>query len=178
MRIASAGQYNTASLAAILALVFVTYVLWRNYRQRGKLVQGARIAPAVDAALARLFASKTRFVVLSVSRSVYLQFASESNGAVLAEANCPADNQAAQRALSTAGLSAVQVLRTIGVVSPVPMWAGSLASRATTLTPLARERSASASVADPGFGEQCLAEGARFELAVALPPHGFSRAAP
>ena len=108
MRIASAGQYNTASLAAILALVFVTYVLWRNYRQRGKLVQGARIAPAVDAALARLFASKTRFVVLSVSRSVYLQFASESNGAVLAEANCPADNQAAQRALSTAGLSAVQ----------------------------------------------------------------------
>ena len=108
MRIASAGQYNTASLAAILALVFVTYVLWRNYRQRGKLVQGAQIAPAVDAALARLFASKTRFVVLSVSRSVYLQFASESNGAVLAEANCPADNQAAQRALSTAGLSAVQ----------------------------------------------------------------------
>ena len=108
MRIASAGQYNTASLAAILALVFVTYLLWRNYRQRGKLVQGARIAPAVDAALARLFASKTRFVVLSVSRSVYLQFASESNGAVLAEANCPADNQAAQRALSTAGLSAVQ----------------------------------------------------------------------
>jgi len=108
VRIASAGQYNTASLAAILALVFVTYVLWRNYRQRGKLVQGARIAPAVDAALARLFASKTRFVVLSVSRSVYLQFASESNGAVLAEANCPADNQAAQRALSTAGLSAVQ----------------------------------------------------------------------
>jgi len=108
VRIASAGQYNTASLAAILALVFVTYLLWRNYRQRGKLVQGARIAPAVDAALARLFASKTRFVVLSVSRSVYLQFASESNGAVLAEANCPADNQAAQRALSTAGLSAVQ----------------------------------------------------------------------
>ena len=47
-------------------------------------------------------------MVLSASPSAYLQFATEANGAVLAEANCPADNQAAQRALSTAGLSAVQ----------------------------------------------------------------------
>jgi len=108
VRIASAGQYNTASLAAILALVFVTYVLWRNYRRRGQLVRGVEIAPAVEAALGRLLAGETRFVVLSASPSAYLQFATDATGAVLAEANCPADNQAAQRALSTAGLSAVQ----------------------------------------------------------------------
>ena len=108
MRIASAGQYTTANLAAILALVFITYLIWRNYRRRGQLVRGAEIAPAVEAALGRLLAGETRFVVLSASPSAYLQFATEANGAVLAEANCPADNQAAQRALSTAGLSAVQ----------------------------------------------------------------------
>lgn len=108
MRIVSAGQYTTANLAAILALVFITYLIWRNYRRRGQLVRGAEIAPAVEAALGRLLAGETRFVVLSVSPSAYLQFATDPNGAVLAEANCPADNQVAQRALSTAGLSAVQ----------------------------------------------------------------------
>ena len=178
MRIASAGQYNTASLAAILALVFVTYLLWRNYRQRGKLVQGARIAPAVDAALARLFASKTRFVVLSVSRSVYLQSLVSPTVRCLPRPTVPRITRPLKEPCRPRGSARSRVLRTIGVVSPVPMWAGSLASRATTLTPLARDRSVSASVADPGFGEQCLAEGARFELAVALPPHGFSRAAP
>ena len=108
MRIVSAGQYTTANLAAILALVFITYLIWRNYRRRGQLVRGAGIAPAVEAALGRLLAGETRFVVVSVSPSVYLQFANEPHGAVLAEANCPADNPAAERVLSTAGLSAVQ----------------------------------------------------------------------
>jgi len=108
VRIASAGQYTTANLAAILALVFITYLIWRNYRRRGQLVRGAGIAPAVEAALGRLLAGETRFVVVSVSPSVYLQFANEPHGAVLAEANCPADNPGAERVLSTAGLSAVQ----------------------------------------------------------------------
>ena len=108
MRIVSAGQYTTANLAAILALAFITYLIWRNYRRRGKLVRGAEIAPAVEAAFGRLLAGETRFVVLSVSPSAYLQFATDPNGAVLAEANCPADNPAAERVLSTAGLSAVQ----------------------------------------------------------------------
>ena len=108
MRIASAGHYNTANLAAILAVALIGYVLWRNYRRRGQLVRGAGIAPAVDAALGRLLAGETRFVVLTVSPSVYLQFANEPNGAVLVEANCPADSPAAERVLSTAGLRAVQ----------------------------------------------------------------------
>src|SRR2546425_11147471 len=103
-----AGQYTTANLAAILAVALIASVLWRNYGRRGQLVRGAGIAPAVDAALARLLAGETRFVVLSVTPSVYLQFANEPNGAVLAEANCPADNPAAERVLSTAGLGAVQ----------------------------------------------------------------------
>ena len=71
-------------------------------------MRGAGIAPAVDAALGRLLAGETRFVVLTVSPSVYLQFANEPNGAVLVEANCPADSPAAERVLSTAGLRAVQ----------------------------------------------------------------------
>ena len=108
MRIASASQYNTTNLAAILAVALITYLLWRNYRRRGQVVRGAGIAPAVDAAFGRLLAGETRFVVLSASPAVYLQFATEPNGAVLAEANCPADNQAAERVLSTAGLSEVQ----------------------------------------------------------------------
>ena len=108
MRIASAAHYNTANLAAILAVALIGYVLWRNYRRRGQLVRGAGIAPAVDAALGRLLAGETRFVVLTVSPSVYLQFANEPNGAVLVEANCPADSPAAERVLSTAGLRAVQ----------------------------------------------------------------------
>jgi len=108
VRIASAGHYNTANLAAILAVALIGYVLWRNYRRRGQLVRGAGIAPAVDAALGRLLAGETRFVVLTVSPSVYLQFANEPNGAVLIEANCPADSPAAERVLSTAGLRAVQ----------------------------------------------------------------------
>ena len=70
-------------------------------------MRGAGIAPAVDAALGRLLAGETRFVVLTLSPSVYLQFANEPNGAVLVEANCPADSPAAERVLS-AGLRAVQ----------------------------------------------------------------------
>jgi len=108
VRIASASQYNTTNLAAIVAVALITYLLWRNYRRRGQVIRGAGIAPAVDAALGRLLVGETRFVVLSASPAVYLQFATEPNGAVLAEANCPADNQAAERVLSTAGLSAVQ----------------------------------------------------------------------
>ena len=107
MRIASASHYNTANLAAILAVALITVLLWRNYRRRGQVVRGAGIAPAVDAALGRLLAGETRFVVLSVSPAVYLQFATEPNGAVLAEANCPADNRPAESVLSTAGLSVV-----------------------------------------------------------------------
>ena len=108
MRIASAGHYNTANLAAILAVALIGYVLWRNYRRRGQLVRGAGIAHAVEVALGRLLAGETRFVVLTLSPSVYLQFANEPNGAVLVEANCPADSPAAERVLSTAGLRAVQ----------------------------------------------------------------------
>ena len=108
MRIASASQYNTTNLAAIVAVALITYMLWRNYRRRGQVIRGAGIAPAVDAALGRLLVGETRFVVLLASPAAYLQFATEPNGAVLAEANCPADNQAAERVLSTAGLSAVQ----------------------------------------------------------------------
>lgn len=103
-----AGQNGTVYLAAIVVLALFGYAVWRNNRRRGHVVAGAGIAPAVDTALRRLLAGQTRFVVLSVSPSVYLQFATESNGAVLAEANCPADNEAAERVLSTAGLRAVQ----------------------------------------------------------------------
>ena len=100
------GQNSTVYLAAIILALF-GYVLWRNNKRRGDVVAGAGIAPAVDAALRRLLAGETGFVVVSVSPSVYLQFAMESNGAVLAEANCPAGNEAAARVLSAAGLSAV-----------------------------------------------------------------------
>ena len=100
------GQNSTVYLAAIILALF-GYVLWRNNKRRGEVVAGAGIAPAVEAALRRLLAGETGFVVVSVSPSVYLQFASESNGAVLAEANCPADNEAAARVLSAAALSAV-----------------------------------------------------------------------
>src|SRR5438876_10974046 len=108
VRIASAGQYSTATLAAILAVALIAYLLWRKYRRRGQRVRDAEIAPAVAAVLGRLLGGKTSFVVMSVSPSVYLQFASEPNGAVLVEANCPADKPAAERVLSTAGLGAVQ----------------------------------------------------------------------
>ena len=101
------GNSGTVYLAAILVLALFGYVLWRNNRRRGEVVAGAGIAPAVAAALRRLLAGETGFVVVSVTPSVYLQFAMESNGAVLAEANCPADSAAA-RVLSAAGLSAVQ----------------------------------------------------------------------
>ncbi len=100
------GQNSTVYLAAIILALF-GYVLWRNNKRRGEVVAGAGIAPAVDAAMRRLLAGETGFVVVSVSPSVYLQFALESNGAVLTEANCPADNEAAARVLSAAGLSAV-----------------------------------------------------------------------
>ena len=100
------GQNSTVYLAAIILALF-GYVLWRNNKRRGEVVAGAGIAPAVEAALRRLLAGETGFVVVSVSPSVYLQFALESNGAVLTEANCPADNEAAARVLSAAGLSAV-----------------------------------------------------------------------
>ena len=102
------GNNGTVYLAAILVLALFGYVVWRNNRRRGEVVAGAGIAPAVDAALRRLLAGETGFAVVSVSPSVYLQFAMESNGAVLAEANCPADNEAAARVLSAAGLSPVQ----------------------------------------------------------------------
>jgi hypothetical protein len=103
-----AGHNGTVYLAAIMVVALFGYVVWRNNRRRGHVVAGAGIAPAVDAAFRQLLAGETDFVVLSVSPSVYLQFATESNGAVLAEASCPADNESAERVLSTAGLSAVQ----------------------------------------------------------------------
>jgi len=102
-----AGHNSTVYLAVIIVALF-GFVLVRNYRRRGQMVTGEGIAPAVDAVLRRLLAGETGFVVISVSPSVYIQFATESNGAVLAEANCPADNEAAARVLSEAGLSAVQ----------------------------------------------------------------------
>jgi hypothetical protein len=102
-----AGHNGTVYLAAVILALFA-YVLWRNNKRRGDVVAGAGIAPAVDAALRRLLAGETGFVVVSASPSVYLQFAIESNGAVLAEANCPPDNEAAATVLLTAGLSAIQ----------------------------------------------------------------------
>jgi hypothetical protein len=45
VRIASAGHYNTANLAAILAVALIGYVLWRNYRRRGQLVRGPESRP-------------------------------------------------------------------------------------------------------------------------------------
>jgi hypothetical protein len=113
------GNNGTVYVAAILVLVLFGYVVWRNNKRRGNVVGGAGIAPAVDAAVRRLLAGETGFVVVSVSPSVYLQFSTESSGAVLAEANCPADNDAAARVLSAAGLRAVQ--------GP-PNYRGSLAS--------------------------------------------------
>jgi len=104
--IATAGHSSTVYLAAIILAMF-GYVLWRNSRRRGHVVAGAGIAPAVDAALRRLLAGETPFVVLSVTPNVYLQFATEPNGGVLVEANCPAGNEAAATILTTAGLIAV-----------------------------------------------------------------------
>lgn len=101
------GRNSSVYLAVIIAALF-GFVLVRNYRRRGQTVGGEAIAPAVDAALRRLLARETGFVVVSISPSVYVQFAMESNGAVLAEANCPADNEAAATVLSTAGLTVVQ----------------------------------------------------------------------
>lgn len=100
------GQNTTVYLTIIIVALF-GFVLARNYRRRGQVVRGEGIAPAVEAALRRLLAGDTGFVVLSVSPSVYWQFATEPNGAVLTEANCPPDDEAAERVLSTAGLSAV-----------------------------------------------------------------------
>ncbi len=108
MPLVPAGHQNTVYVVAIITLALVAYSLWRNYKRRGQTVGGARIAPAVDAALRRLLAGKTRFVVLSVRDPVYLQFATEPNGSLLAEANCPAGNEMAEKVLSGAGLSAVQ----------------------------------------------------------------------
>src|ERR1700730_15133660 len=105
-----AGQNGTVYLAPIIALALFGYVVWRNNRRRGHVVVGAGMAPAIDAALRRLLAGETGFVCLSISPSVYLQCATASNGAVLAEAKCPPDSEAAERVLSTGGLSAVQGL--------------------------------------------------------------------
>src|SRR5260370_8689760 len=88
------GQNSTVYLAAIILALF-GYVLWRNNKRRGEVVAGAGIAPAVEAALRRLLAGQTGFVVVSVSPSVYLQFPMESNGPGLADANCPAHKEAA-----------------------------------------------------------------------------------
>jgi hypothetical protein len=106
--IVAAGHNNTVYPVAIIVLALVTYLLWRNYRRRGEVVRGAGIAAAVDAVLQLLLAGEIGFVVLSVSPTVYVQFKTESNGAVLAEANCPAGNQAAETVLSTAGLTATK----------------------------------------------------------------------
>lgn len=102
------GHNSSVYLAAIVVLALFAYVVWRNNRRRGDLVAGAGIAPAVDAALRRLLAGEVGFVVLSVSPSVYVQFATQPNGAVLAEANCPGENEPAAAVLSAAGLSPVQ----------------------------------------------------------------------
>jgi hypothetical protein len=108
--IVAAGHNNPVYLAVIVVLASIGYVVWRNYRRRGQMVRGAEIAPAVDAALLRLLAGETGFVVLAVSPRVYVQFATESSGSVITEANCPAGNRAAEKVLTTAGLSAVQGL--------------------------------------------------------------------
>lgn len=110
MPIAAVAQNGTLYLAAIIVVALVSVRLWRNYRRRGQVLMGAQIAPAVDEALRRLVTDEKGFVVLSVSPRplVYLQFATEPNGGVVAEANCPADNEAAQTVLTTAGLSPVQ----------------------------------------------------------------------
>jgi len=76
--IVTSGHNNPVYLAVIVVLASIGYVVWRNYRRRGQMVRGAGIAAAV------------------------------SNGAVLAEANCPAGNQAAETVLSTAGLTATK----------------------------------------------------------------------
>ncbi len=108
MLIVTSGHNNPVYLAVIVVLASIGYVVWRNYRRRGQMVRGAGIAAAVDAVLQRLLAGEIGFVVLSVSPTVYVQFRTESNGAVLAEANCPAGNQAAETVLSTAGLTATK----------------------------------------------------------------------
>ena len=110
MLIAAAAQNGTLYLAVIILVALVGVRLWRNYRRRGQVLRGAQIGPAVDESLRRLVTDEKGFVVLSVSsRSrVYLQVATEPNGGILAEANCPADNEAAQEVLTSAGLSLVQ----------------------------------------------------------------------
>jgi hypothetical protein len=108
--IAAVAQSGTLYLAALILVAFAGVRIWRNYRRRGQVLMGAQIAPAVDEALRRLLADEKGFVVLSVSSRprVYLQFATEPNGGVVAEANCPADNETAQKVLTTAGLSPVE----------------------------------------------------------------------
>lgn len=107
---AGVAQNGSLYLVVIILVALVGLRLWRNNRRRGQVLMGAQIAPAVDEALRRLMADEKGFVVLAVSSRplVYLQFATEPNGGVIAEANCPADNAAAQKVLTTAGLSPVQ----------------------------------------------------------------------
>ena len=106
---ASTAQSSSLYLVVLLLVALIAFRLWRNNRRRGQVLMGAQIAPAVDEALRRLVADEKGFVVFSVhSRPrVYVQFATEPNGGVVAEANCPADNEAAQTVLTTAGLAPV-----------------------------------------------------------------------
>ena len=101
------GDLNTLYVVAIIILAIVAYSLWRNSKRHGRAVEGTAIRPAVDAALRSLLAGETRFIVVSVSARVYLQFAVEPNGGLLAEANCPPGNEVAEKVLSTAGLGGV-----------------------------------------------------------------------
>ncbi len=101
------GDLNTLYVVAIIILAIVAYSLWRNSKRHGRAVEGTAIGPAVDAALRSLLAGETRFIVVSVSARVYLQFAVEPNGGLLAEANCPPGNEVAEKVLSTAGLGGV-----------------------------------------------------------------------
>ena len=107
MQMVAIGDFNMLYVVAIIILAIVAYSLWRNSRRHGRAVEGAGIGPAVDAVLRSLLAGETRFVVLSVSARVYLQFAVEPNGGFLAEANCPPGNEVAEKVLSTAGLGGV-----------------------------------------------------------------------
>ena len=108
MPTASTGQTSTFYLAAALLVAVIGLRFWRIQRRRGQVLRGEEIASAVNAALRNLVAGENRFVVLSVSQRAYLQFASQPNGGMVVEANCPDDNDAAQRVLTTAGLSPVK----------------------------------------------------------------------
>src|SRR5213083_1075062 len=77
------GDLNTLYVVAIIILAIVAYSLWRNSKRHGRAVEGTAIGPAVDAALRSLLAGETRFIVVSVSARVYLQFAVEPNGGLL-----------------------------------------------------------------------------------------------